>query len=205
MKNHWPPFVLALSIPLLTGCPPAKNAPPVRPTVSWQMRDDTTSATINVVSTGPGQYTAQVSGTDEFSVSFDAQSSGGVGSITTDGHFDAVQCGTVTIETGGHPPTGPIQLPHRDGGVKNGPIGTYSYTATQSTVATSGFELYPFNSSSPDPGYDLQICPPHTYVLNNLPGTNSAIVLNGTASAWDNPGLTASATLTIKLLGQEIR
>ncbi len=197
--------VLGCSVTLLTGCPPANNAQPVRPSVSWQMRDSTTGTTINVTPTGPGQYTAQVLGTDEFSASFDAQSNGGVGSISTDGHFDAVQCGTVTIETGGHPPTGPIQIVHRTGGVKNAAIDKFSYTATQSTVATSGFELYPFNSSTPSSGYDLQVCPTKTYVLNNLPGTNSAIVLNGTASAWGNSGLNASATLTIKLTGQYIK
>jgi hypothetical protein len=165
------------------------------------MRDTTTGATVNVTPTGPGQYAAQVVGTDEFSASFDAQSSGGVGGISTSGHFDAVQCGTVTIEKGGHPPTGPVQIVHRAGAVKNGPVDSFSYTATQSTVSTSGFELYSFNSSSPS----LQICPPGTYVLNNLPGTNSAIVLDGTASAWGDPSLTASAKLTIKLLGEPIQ
>ena len=161
-----PAWIVIFAATFLTACPPASNSPPATPTVSWQMRDSTTGATILVVPGPPGQYTAQVKGTDEFSASFDAQSSGGVGSISTGGHFDRVQCGTVTIQHGGHPPVGPVVIAHPVGGLKNGPVDSFNYTATQSSVSTSGFELYSFNASSPS----LQICPPNTVVLNNLLG-----------------------------------
>ncbi|TCG04168.1 hypothetical protein BZM27_42865 [Paraburkholderia steynii] len=162
------------------------------PTVGWSIRDATTGAQIQPAAVAPGQYQADVGGGDTFDVVFNASSSGGIGSVSTSGNLDAVQCGTITYRIGGKPPRA-VPIYNNDGPKQTRPIDNFSYTANSNNVATTGFELYAFNASLSTPGYDLQLCSKRIGTLGGY------IVLHGTATAWGDATKSASATLTITL------
>lgn len=179
-------------VSLLQACSPAVTAPPVTPTVGWSIRDATTGTQIQPVAVAPGQYQADVVGGDTFDVVFNASSSGGIGSVSTSGNLDAVQCGTIRYRVGGKPPRAfPTYV--NDGPKQTRSIDNFSYAANSNNVATTGFELYAFNASISTPGYDLQLC------SKNIGTLGGYIVLHGTATAWGDATKSASATLTITL------
>jgi hypothetical protein len=97
-----PASALALIL-LLEACAPAVNAPPVTPTVGWQIRDETTGAVVPVTTVASGQDQADGVGRGTFSVAFNANRSGGIGSGSTSGSLDAL---SVTLWAGS--PRGPF-------------------------------------------------------------------------------------------------
>ncbi|MBN3762005.1 hypothetical protein [Burkholderia sp. Ac-20365] len=179
-------------VPLLQACAPGVNAPPATPTVGWQIRDETANTQLALTTVAPGQYQADVVGGHTFSVYFNANSPGGVGSVSTSGNLDAVQCGTITYIVGGKPPRA-VRVLHNDGPKQTRAIDNFSYTDNANSVKTTGFEIYAFNASLSTPGYDLQLCP------TNIGTLGGYIVLNGTATAWGDATKSASTTLTITL------
>ncbi|SEI22745.1 hypothetical protein SAMN05192544_104467 [Paraburkholderia hospita] len=97
-----PASALALTL-LFEACAPAVNAPPVTPTVGWQIRDETIGAVVPVTTVVSGQEQADGVGRGTFSVAFNANSSGGIGSGSTSGSLDAL---SVTLWAGS--PRGPF-------------------------------------------------------------------------------------------------
>ena len=179
-------------VSMLQACAPTVNAPPVTPTVGWQIRDETTGAQVAVSAIAPGQYQADVVGGDTFTVYFNANSSGGIGSVSTSGNLEAVQCGTIGYRVGGKPPRA-VPVYNNDGPPQTRAIDNFAYSDSGSNVKTTGFEIYAFNASLSTPGYDLQLC------QKNIGTLGGYIVLKGTATAWGDATKSASATLTITL------
>jgi hypothetical protein len=187
----------AFSALLLTGCPPDPNAPPAVPVVGWTVRDVTTASDIVVSEPIPGQYTATVVGQHQLSVSFNAHSASGVGSMNTNGTISNVQCGYTTVANGEPPPAVPIILVHPFGHTVSRQLDVEDYNANSTTVQTSASLEYVFNLPVvPTPGYAPQICP-KTYRAGPGVTVGGSIIFAGGATNWRDSSLQASSVLSI--------